>query len=221
MRNIMKSRVTAVLVGTTTLVALGGVGGAVAGSLVTSHDIRNNTVRSVDIHNGTVRLRDLNTYIQHRITQGGQVGPQGAPGTDGATGPAGPQGPAGVDGATGPQGPAGASGLAGAVYRVESYENGGGGSATVACADDPAVSQQYTAIAGGVQGSTVDSQSPNGFEVTSSFPGRMDWDTNAPKENRLDGWIVLGNGQYTGTLKVWALCVPTTDIPVQTVSLDN
>jgi hypothetical protein len=121
----------------------------------------------------------------------------------------------------GKDGKDGKDGLVGAVYRVENYKNGGGGSATVACADDAATSQKYTAIAGGVQGSTVADQSASGFAVSSSFPGRMDWDTNTPKPNRLDGWIVLGNGQYTGTLKVWALCVPTSSIPVQQVELDN
>ena len=61
----------------------------------------------------------------------------------------------------------------------------------------------------------------DGFVVNSSFPGRMDWETGAPKANRLDGWIVLGNGSYTSTLKVWALCVPAASIPVQQVDLDN
>ena len=44
-----------------------------------------------------------------------------------------------------------AGSLAGAVYRVENYENGGGGDATVACADTEKKSQKYTAIAGGVE----------------------------------------------------------------------
>ena len=48
----------------------------------------------------------------------------------------------------------------------------------------------------------------------------MDWSTNEPKENRLDGWVVyFGNGDAptasSGTLEVWALCVPTTSIPTQ------
>jgi hypothetical protein len=111
--------------------------------------------------------------------------------------------------------------LKGAIYRVENYKNGGGGSATVACADDDATSQKYTAIAGGVQGSTVAHQAADSFAVTSSFPGRMNWDTGEPKANRLDGWIVLGNSQYTGTLKVWALCVPNITVPVTQVDLDN
>jgi hypothetical protein len=114
-----------------------------------------------------------------------------------------------------------ASGLDGAIYRVENYKNGGGGSATVACADDDAASQKYTAIAGGVEGSTVDTQSTDGFAVTSSFPGRMDWDTDSPKPGRLDGWIVLGNGVHTDNLRVWALCVPNISITVQEEDLDN
>jgi hypothetical protein len=109
-------------------------------------------------------------------------------------------------------------GLAGAVFRVENYENGGAGDATVACADDEAVSQKYTAIAGGVQAGHTGA---NTFSVTASFPGRMDWDTGKPKPNRLDGWIVLANGVHTDTLKVWALCVPTTDIPVDQVDVTN
>jgi len=107
------------------------------------------------------------------------------------------------------------------VYRVENYKNGGGGSATVACADDDTESQKYTAIAGGVEAGNVGNQGPNGFVMSSSFPGRMDWNTGEPKPGRLDGWIVLGNGNYTDNLKVWALCVPTTSIPVQQVDLDN
>lgn len=111
--------------------------------------------------------------------------------------------------------------LRGAKFRVENYQNGGGGSATVACANDDTKSQNWTAIAGGVQGSTVAHQAADSFAVTSSFPGRMNWDTGTPKEGRTDGWIVLGNGQYTDTLKVWALCVRKTDIGIKTINLDN
>jgi hypothetical protein len=120
--------------------------------------------------------------------------------------------------AVGKDGKDGKDGLAGAIYRVENYKNGGGGDATVACADDPAVSQTYTAIAGGVEAGHLGS---NDFTVSASFPGRMDWETGEPKADRLDGWIALGNGEYTDNLKVWALCVPTTSIPTQVVDLDN
>ena len=39
----------------------------------------------------------------------------------------------------------------------------------------------------------------SGFAVSSSFPGRMDWSTDTPKADRLDGWIVLGYGQLAPT----------------------
>ena len=112
--------------------------------------------------------------------------------------------------------------LDGAIYRVANYTNGGAGDATVACADDAEVSQQYTAIAGGVQAGGVQSMGqPSEFDVAASFPGRMDWDTGQPKADRLDGWIVLGSGGWSETLKVWTLCVPTTSIPVQVTDIDN
>jgi hypothetical protein len=52
----------------------------------------------------------------------------------------------------------------------------------------------------------------------------MDWSlaTPAPKPNRLDGWIVQFGGNAGATadkapekVKVWALCVPSTTIPVE------
>lgn len=232
---ITKKAVAFVATGGAVLALGAGVGGATAAGLIHGGDIATGTITSRNLADGAVRnanigdravgIGALSNGVKGYIDQqAGTDGTDGVDGKDGATGPQGPQGApgaAGAPGATGPQGPAGPSGLAGAVYRVENYTNGGGGSATVACADDDATSQQYTAIAGGVQGSTVDTQSADGFTVTSSFPGRMDWDTNKPKQDRLDGWIVLGNGQYTSTLKVWALCVPNTDITVQTVNLDN
>jgi len=54
--------------------------------------------------------------------------------------------------------------------------------------------------------------------VGQSFPGRMDWSTNTPKANRLDGWVVQFASQ-TGSapekVKVWALCVPGLSVPVE------
>lgn len=165
---------------------------------ITSADIANETIRSWDIADGTIQSKDLTTNLKSWIK--GQAGEDGTDGVDGADG---------------------RDGLDGAVYRVLTYKNGGGGSATVACADDNTESQKYVAISGGVQGSTVANQSADGFAVTSSFPGRMDWSTGEPKADRLDGWIVLGNSQYTDTLTVWALCVPTDAVEVQRATIDN
>ena len=215
-----KIKTAALIAAGATAIVAAGTGGAVASGLIHGSDIASGTITSRNLADGAVTnakiggravsIGALSNGVKGYINE--HAGKDGLNGLNGARGPAGPQGATGADGR---------DGLAGAIFRVENYENGGGGSATVACADDDATSQTYTAIAGGVQGSTVDSQSPNGFAVTSSFPGRMDWNTNTPKPNRLDGWIVLGNGKWTGTLKVWALCVPTTSIAVQTVNLDN
>ena len=183
---------------------------------VTGLDIRTGAVKSRDIANNTRKFVDLTVELQEYIE-----GNNGTPGPVGPAGPRGATGPAGPAGETGPAGADGTDGLLGATYRTMTYENGGGGSATVACADTEAESMKYTAISGGVQGATVASQSETDFAINSSFPGRMDWEAGVPKEGRLDGWIILGNGEYTDTLTVWALCVPNTDIEVDAGSLDN
>lgn len=201
------------------VVALSPVG-ANAAKLITGKDIKDGSISAADLSNAVNKALDKRAQ-DGKDGETGPAGPAGAKGATGDDGARGPQGLAGATGAPGAQGPVGPNGLSGAVYRVENYLNGGGGSATVACADDPAVSQTYTAIAGGVQGSNTNAETDNGFKVTSSFPGRMDWDAGVPKADRLDGWIVFGNGVHTDTLKVWALCVPTTSIAVQTVDLDN
>ena len=93
----------------------------------------------------------------------------------------------------------------------------------MACADNDAASQKYTAIAGGarVEVQRAGKVHHDTEDITSSFPGRMDWDTNLPKPNRLDGWVVyFGDGAAPSgadgnVLEVWALCVKTDDVPVQ------
>jgi hypothetical protein len=55
----------------------------------------------------------------------------------------------------------------------------------------------------------------------------MDWSTNTPKAGRLDGWIVQfasQNGSAPEKVKVWALCVPGLNLPVDqtyTQSIDG
>lgn len=242
---IRNNRVLAVAAGAGILLASSSVG-AVAAKLVTSDDIKNGTIQSQDIGNGEVQKQDIaaNSVGANEIVTGsvnlnslsddakaalvgaqGAVGPQGPAGPAGKDGERGPAGPAGQDGADGVNGTNGVDGedgrdgLAGAVYRVTEYANGGTGDATTACADTEAESQEYTAIAGGVEAGVVGA--PNAFAVTASFPGRMNWSTGTPKPGRLDGWIVLGNGQRTEKLRVWALCVPTTSIETQVVTIDN
>jgi hypothetical protein len=150
-----------------------------------------------------------------------------APRLLGAQGPKGATGPAGAPGQNGAQGPAGQNGqngdsyLQGAYYSVAYYDVGntnGGAIATVACK-----AQTDTAISGGVSTDNYLKTVP----VGQSFPGRMDWSTNTPKAGRLDGWIVQFASQ-TGAapekVKVWALCVPNLNVPVNqtyTQSIDG
>lgn len=115
----------------------------------------------------------------------------------------------------------------GTVYRVAHYNGGAGGTAigTVACADDDATSQQYVAIAGGMQILDADGDhdytNDNAVAVADSFPGRMDWNTNGPKPARLDGWVIRwGNeAKSAAQVNVWAVCMKKSDnVQVQTTN---
>jgi hypothetical protein len=182
---------------------------------------------STQIKKGAVSLSDLSHHARKLLhgKQGatgptgpaGQVGPQGPKGDAGAAGAQGPKGDAGEAGAQGPKGDTGAAGapgdsyLHGAYYSVAYYDKGdtnGGAIATVACK-----AQTDTAISGGVSTDDYLKTVP----VGQSFPGRMDWSTNAPRPDRLDGWIVqfaTQNGSAPEKVKVWALCVPGLNVPV-------
>ena len=61
--------------------ALAAGSGAVAGSLVTSAKIKDNTIRSADVRNGTLRLPDLSAPARRGLRgPRGPEGPQGEPG---------------------------------------------------------------------------------------------------------------------------------------------
>jgi hypothetical protein len=160
----------------------------------------------------------------------GPQGPQGIPGKDGTNGKDGAIGPMGP---MGPMGPIGATGLAGSFFSVEKYPNDvngvvGNSIATVACdPNDADHSQQFVAIAGGVQTANDGTDmygTTNQLPISASFPGRMDWNTNTPKPNRLDGWVVqfAGQGsQHADGVSVWALCVPKANVGHTVVNYAN
>jgi hypothetical protein len=196
-------------------VALSGTAVAGTAKLITSGQIAN----------GTIKLADLHASAKSALKgQRGATGPQGLGGAQGAQGPVGPQGAngaKGVDGEDGKDGKDGKNGLSGLVTRHYDYIKdvsypgvGSGGIATVACDDDPAVSQTKVAIGGGVQfldvgrnAGTLQNPYVGETHITDSFPGRMDWDTNTPKPNRLDGWIVRLNTTPSVDMRVWVTCV--------------
>jgi hypothetical protein len=207
----------------------GGIATAATTNLLNGHNIKKGSIptnrlneqaqkaihRALTYTQGPRGERDAkgDTGLQGAPGPKGDAGPAGADGKDGAVGPKGDAGPAGADGKDG------ASGFNGAFYSVQNYPDGAGsgGVATAACdPTDATNSQKYAAISGGVQdtdNNTDMSTLTNVLPIAASFPGRMDWSTNTPKPNRLDGWIVqMANG--TGQdkpMKVWALCVPVSN----------
>jgi len=179
-------------------------------------------VSSKQIKHGAISLSDLSLHarkVLHGAT--GAAGPSGKDGTNGLNGTNGLAGARGPKGDKGDPGAAGDSYLHGAYYSVANYDLGdtnGGAVATVACKD-----QGDTAISGGVQTLQLGTNGlQNNVPVSSSFPGRMDWNTNTPKTGRTDGWIVQFGGNSSSTdlgspqfVKVWALCVPGLNVPVE------
>lgn len=127
--------------------------GAVAGALITSKDIKDNTVKSRDIKNSTIRTKDIQPGAVTWETSLSQatkdliegLAQSGAAGPPGEAGPQGPAGPAGAPGAPGAPGPAGANGTngTGALTGWELYDTATGSSAPLsitnpvyaACAD--------------------------------------------------------------------------------------
>jgi hypothetical protein len=195
----------------------------------------NNTVTSKSVVDGSLEAGDLSTAARNSLKGAtgatGATGPVGAPGAKGASGTNGTPGMPGMPGPAGAKGAKGDSGLLDAHYAV-AYYNGGdtnaGAIATVACDADPGKTD-FVAIAGGVQVLGLDSgANARNTPVSSSFPGRMDWSTNAPKADRLDGWIVQFGGTAGATsdaapekVKVWALCVPGAEVPVVNTYTQN
>jgi hypothetical protein len=202
--------------GITLIAVLVGVLAITSGAFAANHYL---ITSSSQIKNGVISASDLSSAARKALK--GQKGPQGQKGDTGATGA---QGLKGETGADGPKGDKGESGLTGAFYATAFYNAGNtnaGAIASVAC-DADKTKTDYVAISGGVQVLGLDEgANSRNTPVSSSFPGRMDWDTNAPKPGRLDGWIVQFGGNAGATsdkapekIKVWALCVPGASIPV-------
>ena len=194
--------------GITLIAVLAAVLAVTSGAFAANHYLISS---SSQIKNGAISLSDLSPAARKAL--------KGQQGWKGDTGAAGPQGHAG---AQGPKGDKGDSGLTGAFYATAFYNAGNTNAGAIASVACDAEKTDYVAISGGVQvlGLGEGANSRN-TPVSSSFPGRMDWATNAPKPGRLDGWIVQFGGNAGATsdkdpekIKVWALCVPGASIPV-------
>lgn len=118
-------------------IVLGGGSGAIAASLVTSADIKNQTIQSRDIssdgvgtselRNDDVQERDLSPAVREQL---GVAGPQGEQGI------AGPSGADGVDGEDGARGPRGLRGFDGPGPESFTFKVG---TDTYVCTDDNGV----------------------------------------------------------------------------------
>jgi hypothetical protein len=97
----MKKQIIAVAAAGAAVLTLGTAGGAVAGSLVTSHDIKDNTVRSIDLKDAGVKRVDLSKSINRSLAKVGQDGIAGPAGTDGKDGLNGTDGQDGTNGTDG------------------------------------------------------------------------------------------------------------------------
>jgi hypothetical protein len=134
-----------------------GTTGAVAGSLITSKDIEN----------GTIKGKDLNKKLRSKIGQSGtgtagapgQTGPQGTAGPAGPSGPAGTTGPAGPDGTTGPTGPNGNDGGEGSKIGPVGFER----------------SSYLLGDVGGQNGWSVDPAFDANVVATSSYPAAANY----------------------------------------------
>jgi hypothetical protein len=200
----MKKRNLGIVAGSAAVLALTVGGTATAASLITHHDLADSAVHSDTINDGGVHQADLGAGIAAKVDAVPGLETQLAAGAQVLTG-------LGQQVATLPK-----QGLDGAYYALAKYDVGdtnGGAVATVACSN-----QTDVAISGGVQTIALgDNGIGNNVPVSSSFPGRMNWDTNSPRDGRLDGWIVQF-GTETGNapkyVNIYALCVPGADISV-------
>lgn len=109
------------------MLAVSAGSGAVAGSLITSKDIKNHTIQTQDLKRGAVtgnkvknrslKLIDMSAQVTDKLNAPGPAGaqgPAGEKGQTGATGAAGANGSNGVDGANGTNGADGTNGANGA-----------------------------------------------------------------------------------------------------------
>ncbi len=162
------------------------VGSAAAASQITANGLATGAANHRVIANGSVHQGDLAPGVKGLLHRVGAKGDPGSNGTDGK------------------------NGVFGAYYAVAYYDLGdtnAGAIATVACS-----SESDVAISGGVQ--TIGAGGTSAA-VGDSFPGRMDWSTNTPRANRLDGWIVQFDANHAPLKeKIWALCLPGQDVPV-------
>lgn len=177
-----------------------GAGGAVAGSLVTSAQIEDGTIRSVDVADRTLNLRDLKPGARLRLQgQDGEAGADGAAGPAGEAGAPGAPGPVGPVGATGARGSAGPSGVDGVLGYVVAY--GASQPATEVDLSFSATAEALCpdttiAVSGGYYFYGDNGANPAGVSATWSMA-----------QSRAAGWTVRSVGPVAHSVQAIAYCV--------------
>ena len=212
----INTRTGAVLAGASCLVILGGVGGATAGSLIGSAQIRDDSVRSIDIRDGGVRKVDLTEGVRDALAQHAKDGVDGTDGVDGQDGVDGVDGTNGVDGKDGVDGVDGKDGkdgvtnlIAGAGY-TDTWVGDQGATLQTARGECPA--GQY-ALGGGFStwGGDKDLGGDNkDIQITVSAPYfEGDYVPVDDAGNfRPTEWVIRGynNGTTEQIVRPWVVC---------------
>ena len=216
-------RVGAVMAGASVLVILGGVGGAVAGTLITSANIADETIKARDIgpgavtrsevRDGSLGVGELSTRVQTELAQHAQNGTNG---TDGVAGLE-------SDGAR-----PGATQLADNPGQgANSTEVWTAGPASAFHTSWVACPEGKTALGGGFSRDTETGAAVKGLQVVTSSPAQIDPtltdDPATPADERIvytpiegdaagsfvpNGWIVEGfnNANTDLIVRPWVIC---------------
>jgi len=218
--HIALGRTSAVLAGASVLVMLGGVGGAVAGTLITSANIQDGTIKARDIgpgavtrsevRDGSLGVGDLSSFVQTELGKQAQDGTDGVAQLEsdgarpGATQLADNPGQGANSSEVWPAGPAG------------SFHT-----SWVACPDGK------TALGGGFSRDAETAAALKGLQVVTSSPAQIDPaledDPATAADERIvhtpiegdaagsivpNGWLVEGfnNGNTDLIVRPWVIC---------------
>jgi hypothetical protein len=226
--NIRKNRVAAVAVGAFVLVGFSSMG-AVAGTMITGAQIKDQSIRSVDIDTagvGTSEIRDA-SILTRDLSQATRDALKGATGAKGDTGATGAKGDTGAQGVKGDKGDKGAKGdqgepglanvIAGAGY-TNTWAGDGGSHLNTIIESCPA---GQVALGGGFStfggsdvnagGTPYDLGGDNkNIQVTVSAPYYEEQynENNYGGNIRPSEWIVKGynNGDKDQVVRAWVVC---------------
>jgi hypothetical protein len=162
------------------LIAVGVGGTAVAGALIDSSDVKNNSLKGIDVKNKSLTKKDFRGSVR---------------------GPRGPVGPAGARGATGPAGATGPSGVAGGAVVARSV------TFDAASAQDTLVAQCNPGeIATGGGGGWTNNNEDVAMENSKPWNGTQGAGGPTPNGTAATGWMVHMVAPKDTSMTVYALC---------------